>query len=247
MSTFDEFRSRVVVAADGEKRLSAADCCEALGYSEPRVAWNKLKHRNAELARYSTVTSLVTVDGKARPVDTLSLDGIVRLCMLARTPRAEQFRNWATHVLSQTIVAGTSFPVPKTFSEALRLAADEHERAEELARQNSILAPRAAAHDRLEGSAGLLGMAAAAQALGTGRQRLYDWCRAQRIIKPGTREPYQHAIDAGWFEMKVKRIPRSPDSEGNARPDQVKQVPLVTPKGLAYLDKRMNGEALPCN
>lgn len=99
---FNDYPVRVV-EKNHVQRMGAVDACIALGYENPRKAWNDLKRRNPELAPFIARCNLRTSDGKTRLTDTLDLKGIVRLCMLSQTARAESFRDWATDVLVKVI------------------------------------------------------------------------------------------------------------------------------------------------
>lgn len=113
------------IVANGIKRVAAIDCCRALGYKNPRQDWNKIKNRNPELAEIvsvyklttdgveqrfvnttenkSGVTKLVTQGEQSHGIDTLELEGITNLCMIAKTEKAREFRRWARKVLAEKI------------------------------------------------------------------------------------------------------------------------------------------------
>jgi len=86
-----------------DNRMSAVDACRAIGYSEPATAWTKLRDRNSELLEYCLPTKLVGNDGIQRESETLDMNGVVILCMIARTAKAQEFRRWAAEQLKPII------------------------------------------------------------------------------------------------------------------------------------------------
>lgn len=101
--TFDNTPIRIATI-EGQKHMAAVDVCKALGYKNPSDAWKDLKRRNKqELKQYSQGCKLHGRDGRPRLTDVLPLKGVIRLCMLASTPKAERFRDWATDVLANEI------------------------------------------------------------------------------------------------------------------------------------------------
>jgi prophage antirepressor-like protein len=61
----------------------------ALEYKDPRVAITKIHKRHSELLdEFSTVTNLVTVDGKEREVFVYSFKGVLVICRWSNQPKA---------------------------------------------------------------------------------------------------------------------------------------------------------------
>lgn len=74
---------------------------ECLGYSDPKVAIVKILSRNPYIAseECSTVTKLVTVDGKCRETRVFNEDGIMEITLLAKTEMAKRFRKFARELI----------------------------------------------------------------------------------------------------------------------------------------------------
>lgn len=123
--------------------------------------------------------------------------------------------------------------IPKTYSEALRLAAD-------LADQNSLLAaamaeqaPKIEALDRIAAADGALNLTAAAKAL---QLQPIKFCESLRKMGWIYRRPggkwnlgYQDKVQAGWLTHKVCSV-KLPDGS-----EKIVEQVLVTPRGLTKL------------
>lgn len=74
---------------------------EALEYSSPIIAINKLVSRNERLQeeRFSVVTTLVSTDGKQYQTRLFTEYGIYEVTMLSKQPKASAFRDFAQDML----------------------------------------------------------------------------------------------------------------------------------------------------
>lgn len=81
--------------------MTAEQLGACLGYTQPKAAISKFIKKDAYLKQeeFSTVTKLVTVDGKLRNVRIFSEDGIYEITMLAKTEKAKEFRAWVRKLL----------------------------------------------------------------------------------------------------------------------------------------------------
>jgi len=76
----------------------------ALGYSSPRIAITKIHDRYKErLDKFSTVTKVVTVDGKTRDVILYSRMGIMEICRRSKQPKADDFMDFTWKVMTSLI------------------------------------------------------------------------------------------------------------------------------------------------
>lgn len=117
--------------------------------------------------------------------------------------------------------------------------AEQRTRAElvQAEQQVAALTPQAQQFQALMSADGTYSMADAAKILGTGQNRLFDLLRERGILMDKARSgrehhnlPYQPYIDREYF--KVVTRPR-PDGEA------LTQTTRVTPKGLAWLQRKM--------
>ena len=140
----------------------------------------------------------------------------------------------------QELERGVAPALPRTFAEALRLAAEQ---AEQLERQQQALAiaePKAAALDRLAGADGTMCVTNAAKSLKVPPRKLFAWLSAERWIykRAGSAAwtAYQDRIQSGRLQHKTTTVERSDGS------DKVVDQVLVTAKGLAKLAKAFGVE-----
>jgi anti-repressor protein len=123
----------------------------------------------------------------------------------------------------------SQFSVPATFAEALRLAADQHEKIE-------VLTPKAESFDHFISGENYQKMNDVAKSLGVGRNKLFAFLREEEILmKDNT--PYQRYINSGYFV--VKEIPIKGKSVAFN-----KTQTYVTAKGVDYIGKRLKGSHL---
>ena len=107
-----------------------------------------------------------------------------------------------------------------------------------LEQQNSKLQPKADFADKAFAMEGKCDIGQAAKILGLpfGRNTLFKKLREAGVFFANRNEPKQKYIDAGYFEMKEKPIPRE------NHPGFVVMVVLCTQKGLAYTNHLFGGK-----
>lgn len=131
-------------------------------------------------------------------------------------------------------------PIPQTYSDALRLAADLSEQNSHLQLVVSEQAPKVEALARISQARGTMCLTDAAKHLGVQRKVLLAWMRENRWIyrREGSARwvAYQPREAAGLLEHKVTVLGLEEDGERRL----ASQV-LVTPKGLAALAVKIGG------
>jgi anti-repressor protein len=123
--------------------------------------------------------------------------------------------------------------LPKTFAEALRLAADQAERL-------AIMAPKVEAFGTFLSCKNAMPFNEAAKVLGTGRGKLFDFCRESGLLMSGGTNhnlPYQSFKDRGYFDVREVIIQHSDWQER-------KSQTLITTEGIEYIRKKMKGETV---
>ena len=152
-----------------------------------------------------------------------------RLAMKAKNETAEKFQALVADEILPSIRKTGSYSIqkqiPKTFAEALRLAADLEE-------ERQKLLPKADQFDKFISGENYQDMNTAAKVLSWGRNKLFAELRRRGILMPGNR-PYQSYIDRGYFVVKEKSI----DMGGTVFN---KPQTYVTAKGLSWLEKVLN-------
>ncbi|VVE07001.1 phage antirepressor KilAC domain-containing protein [Pandoraea sputorum] len=119
--------------------------------------------------------------------------------------------------------------VPRTFVEALRLAANQ---AEQLEQQR----PAVEFAHAVRNTADAIAIGDLARVLGYGQNVFFRMLRADHLLMEGNR-PYQTYIDRGYFRV-IENIWR--DSAGEAHPTF---KTLVTGKGQVFLQRKYGKEA----
>lgn len=76
----------------------------ALEYTDPRVAISKIHEKHKDrLDKFSSVTKLVTVDGKNRESVVYNRRGIMEICRWSRQPKADEFMDWVYDVVENFV------------------------------------------------------------------------------------------------------------------------------------------------
>lgn len=93
-----------IIDHEGQKWLTAEEVGQCLGYDESNARKGVLKmferHGDEFTEGDTTVVKLTTVDRKLRAARVFSATGCIKLGFFASTPRAKDFRAWASKVLA---------------------------------------------------------------------------------------------------------------------------------------------------
>lgn len=246
LNTFSfEGKGLRVLVQDGQPWWIATEVGEVLG----------LKGHGGQI-----VQSLEDAEKGVRTMDTpggiqevicINESGLYALIFKSRKPEAKRFRVWVTSEVLPAIRKTGSFtarPVnPANLSrlELLTMAMEaEKERmtlafqVENQAEDIRALEPKAVFHDRVADAEGCHSIQEAAQLLGTGQNRLFQWLRESGFIIPGTTKPYQQHVDAGLLKVVEKVFE---DAHGI---DRLSAKTLVTGKGLVHIQKKLQALGL---
>lgn len=132
----------------------------------------------------------------------------------------------------QELENGQPAALPKSFADALRLAADQQEQIEQQAQQLAIAAPKVEFVDKYVEATGLKGFRQVAKLLGAKENALSEFLKSQKIMYRlgGERVPYANHIDAGRFSVKT----------GQADNGHAFSSAKFTPKGVQWLAELWN-------
>lgn len=224
---FEDHDIRVVRDVDGDWSIVAKDVAESLEYTwQPAV----IKHVPEKWKGIIPITT----PGGVQNMLSLKEPGLYFFVSRSDKPKALPFQMWlAGDVVPAIRRTGSyshpGFKTPRTFAEALRLAADQQELIE--AQQNKIqaLEPKAEYHDRLLGAAEVVDMEQAAKLLRTSRNRLFVFLREREILTKGSNLPRQEYIDKDM--LRVQQTPYT-DFWGNPK---ISLKTVFTQRGLAYI------------
>lgn len=237
---FGELR---VIVENGKLLFCAIDITRALGYTNGRDAVAKHCRREG-VAKRDGVSTTTNQHGTTtqQQVELTYIDegNLYRLITHSKLPTAEKFEGWVFDEVLPTIrKTGAYLPqfaVPKTYAEALQLAADQAKQIEENERQLAAAKPKVIFAETVEASTnsilvGQLAKLMAQKGAKIGQNRLFKWLRENGYIctRGGNRNcPTQQSIEAGLLETNERTVMK-PD--GSAL---TVFTTMVTGKGQVY-------------
>lgn len=133
-----------------------------------------------------------------------------------------------------------NFKIPKTFSEALRLAAEKQEKIERLENKLEEQAPLVGFAETIEKTSDCILVREFSKILGNenihlGEKKLYKWLRKNGYIMKDSTEPYQSAIEKGLFMVSEKTIK-------TVRGELIIKTTKITGKGQIILLQKLKKE-----
>ncbi len=249
---------------DGEPWLVGKDVAEALGYSNTKDAIlshvDSVDRKIIQRSEIATIENhlpkdvfpynFVSADIPNRGLTFINESGIYALIFGSKLPNAKRFKRWVTsEVLPAIRKTGKyeygSRKIPQTYSDALRMLADEVDKNTKLISENKKLTDdnvklenkidnnkyKVDFYDQVRSFDDLLTWEQAAKIIGVGPNKLTQTLREIKIIKSSRSSrniPYQKYMDGGYFKVKRNYY------NGKYRP---RSQTLVTPKGLQFLNK----------
>lgn len=186
--------------------------------------------KGQELRDFKNYFDNIELVGKRSPHLYLWTErGANRHCKILDTDKAwEQFDNLEYAYFRVKELAKNKFAIPKTFSEALRLAAQIQEENERLLEQEKLLLPKATGYDLIIDNKGTQSMNEFAKSMNWGRNRLYHALREHGIFIKDTTTPKQQYVNQKYFLVKQCY-------KGN----MTFPVTFITTKGMNYLVKKV--------
>lgn len=168
----------------------------------------------------------------------LTLDCAKEIAMLQRSEKGKMARQYFIECEKQLRAKEQAHQqIPQSFSEALRLAAEQAEKIEAQQKQLQAQAPKVLFADAVSASKtsiliGELAKIIKQNGVEMGQNRLFEWLRSNGylITRQGTdyNMPTQKAMELGLFEIKETSITHS---DGHIT---VNKTPKVTGKGQSY-------------
>lgn len=219
---------------NGDITFNASDVCRVLELAHVASALRVLDEDEKGVRDEHTL-------GGTQRVSFVTEPGLYKLIGRSRKEAAKRFDRWVRHEVLPTIRKTGSFSIeqqfeiPKTLSEALRLAADQAEEIEELKHENAALMPKAEIHDKIADSDGLYTLNLSAKAA---NMPLFQFTQAAHqqgfIFRQGKKwNAYSDKVKAGHCHVKFASY-RDRDGEEHFSP----QV-FFTPKGISALVRRL--------
>jgi anti-repressor protein len=204
----------------------AKDVCDILELGNPAQALNRLDHDEKDIISNDTL-------GGEQAMLIVNEPGLYSLILGSRKPEARVFKRWVTHDVLPAIRRTGSYSVslPRTFAEALRLAADQAEQIESQQKMLTAAQPKVEFYDAVTDSRDAIPIGNAAKVLGIpgiGRNTLFAILREKGVLMSGN-IPMQEHIDRGRFRV-VEQKWTTPEGE-----TRISIRPLVYQKGLDYI------------
>jgi anti-repressor protein len=165
----------------------------------------------------------------------LTEDQAIYIGTLSRnTEKVVEFKARLVKTFSEARKQLQSSRIPQTLPEALRAYAAELEQKEALQKQLKEQAPKVALADACLTAKNSQTITQTAKVLGIGRNILCEFLRHEKIFyrHRGENVPCQYFIDAGYFVVKERSIDHYDRFENHTQP-------LVTPKGLQFLERKI--------
>ena len=226
---------RTAGTADNPK-FCLTDVCNALELIPSKVAQ---RLQDDVLSKYPISDSL----GRQQLANFVNEDGLYDVILDSRKPEARKFRKWITSEVLPSIRetgkyslaerTNNQYNVPKSFAEALRLAADQQEQIEKQQKLIEEQKPKAEFFDSVAGSKTAIEMKEVANVLNfnkVGRNKLFQILRDNHLLTYKN-QPYQKYIDCGYFRT-IEQEWRSPDGDIN-----ISIKTLVYQTGVDYIRK----------
>lgn len=191
-----------ITEKNGKQVVSAKELYLGLGldksnwsrWSKVNIEEDKFFNESEDWARLKddSDNQLVTNPNKVSYDYVITLDFAKHLAMMARTEKSYEYRNYfleCERIAKSTIEKA----LPKTFAEALRLAAEQ---AEQIEKQQALIAeqaPKAEFFDAVADSKDAVPMLEVAKVLGIkgmGRNNLFEFLRQEKVLM-NNNIPYQ--------------------------------------------------------
>lgn len=208
-----------------EKFINARQLWEDLDIKKDFSAWIKNYIETFNLIEGESYSTLEgdrhsSEPGKKRTEYAIEKSIAIKIALNSNSKKADEFRD----KLSKEIVK------PRQLSrlEIIELALDSEKKRIAAEEKLAIAEPKADQYDLFMQSKNSIPMGEVAKALGTGRNKLFEYLRGIGMLNRDN-VPYQQYIDQLYFEVVRKIIPT-----GDSKP-----VTLVTPKGMDYISKKL--------
>jgi prophage antirepressor-like protein len=207
------------------------DICKAVSLTNPSSVKSRLDEEDTILIDLHALNSNEgTIIGNSMAT-FITESGFYDVLLQSSSPKVKPFRKWVTSEVLPSIRKTGGYRVPQTFSEALRLAAEQTEQIERQQKQIALLQPKAEFMDKVMDCDEKIdiGQAAKILELPFGRNTLFVKLRERGIFFKNRNEPKQEYMERGYFQLKEEWIKRD-HHDGFI----VLKV-LVTQKGLSFI------------
>lgn len=181
-----------------------------------------------------------------RGLTIINESGLYSLILGSKLPKAKKFKRWVTsEVLPSIRKTGGYTNVPRTFSEALRLAADTEEERARMEQQIKLDAPYTMFGKTVSNSDGAISIGEFCKIVyekhgnSIGRNKMFSWLRKKGYLISYGREknnPKQKYIEQGLFVSNPVIVART---QGNIQ----EATTLITGKGQVYFLEKLQEDS----
>lgn len=226
---------------DGKQVVSAKELYLGLGLDKSNWSrWSKVNIESDEFfkdgsdwvrLKDDSENQLVTNPNKTSFDYAITLDFAKHIAMMARTEKSYEYRNYFLEC-ERIAKKKADDAIPKTFAEALQLAADQ---AKEIEKQQALIAeqtPKVEFFDAVADSKDAVPMLEVAKVLGIkglGRNNLFEFLRQQKVLMQNN-IPYQRYQDMGYFRVIEQKYTKNYEECINFKT-------LVYQKGVDFIRK----------
>ena len=228
-----------ITEKDGKQVVSAKELYLGLGLDKSH--WTRWSMQNIEEDKFFNenedwVGFATMANGNETKDYAITLDFAKHLAMMARTEKSYEYPNYfleCERIAKSTIEKA----LPKTFAEALRLAAEQ---AEQIEKQQALIAeqtPKAEFFDAVADSKDAVPMLEVAKVLGIkgmGRNNLFEFLRQEKVLM-NNNIPYQRYQDLGYFRVIEQKYTKNYEECINFKT-------LVYQKGVDFIRKLINNK-----
>ncbi|SKI67224.1 phage antirepressor KilAC domain-containing protein [Mycobacteroides abscessus] len=247
VSPFDAIKQ---VTADGREFWSARDLMPLMGYS----AWRNflVPIERAVVAAKSQIDDVTSnfvgyrKISATKPMEDFELSRFAAyLVAMNGDPNKPQVAAAQAYFAIRTREAEVAevpvFQIPRTLPDALRLAADQAERAElaearalQLDAKVQVDAPKVSAYERFMSAEGTYSVGTVAKILGRGQNKLFDDLRNRGVlITKGHMRNTPYEVYMKHFDVKPFELQRS---DGTC---STRYVTKVRPSGIAFIARKL--------
>jgi anti-repressor protein len=161
----------------------------------------------------------------------ITLDFAKELSMMSQCEKGKIARQYFIACEKKLKELNQPISIPKSFAEALQLAADQAKQIELQEAEIKELTPKAEVYDKISDSTNLLDGNRAAKTIGIGRNKLYELLRNKSIFMANN-TPMQQYINLEYFVVKMRPFKRGDIST-------LYPQTFFTGKGINWLSKQL--------
>lgn len=216
--------------------VNARELHEFLGSKQDFSTWIKSRIKQFEFVEQQDFVRIADAPQKNGALESIgyaqeridyhiSLDMAKELSMVERNAKGKQARQYFIAIEK---AYREQHSLPKTFAEALQLAADQAKRIEQQSQQIAVMQPKAEYYDDVMGSEAVFDGEQTAKMMRMSRNKLYDFLRSYGVLTKSNM-PMQMYIDKDY--MRVQQTPYR-DVFGNIK---VSLKVVFTQHGIQYI------------